>query len=125
MSHFTHIKTCFRNLVYLERALTKLNISYKVAQTQNLGKKTIIIPQSNGHSIKFVWNEHEYEFTVDRHFWQQSSTVESFNAKVLQQYASEVILSESQKIGFQPIKYQQNFDGSSTLVLERWKHSVN
>jgi hypothetical protein len=24
------------------------------------------------------------------------------------------------KIGFQPIKYQQNADGSNTLVLERW-----
>jgi hypothetical protein len=32
----------------------------------------------------------------------------------------EVIIGESEKIGFQPIKYQQNADGSNTLVLERW-----
>jgi len=34
--------------------------------------------------------------------------------------ASEVIVSESQKLGFQPVKYQQNQDGSNTVVLERW-----
>ena len=37
-------------------------------------------------------------------------------------YAGEVIIGESQKIGFQPIKYQQNGDGSNTLILERWNN---
>jgi hypothetical protein len=41
--------------------------------------------------------------------------------QIAQQYAGEVIIGESQKIGFQPITYQQNSDGSNTLVLERWK----
>ena len=45
---------------------------------------------------------------------------ESFIDKIAQQYASNVIIGESQKIGFQPIKYQQNVDGSETLILERW-----
>jgi len=46
--------------------------------------------------------------------------LESFIDKIAQQYASEVIVSESQKLGFQPVKYQQNQDGSNTVVLERW-----
>ena len=46
--------------------------------------------------------------------------MESFIDKIGQQYAGEVIIGESQKIGFQPVKYQQNFDGSQTLILERW-----
>ena len=29
MSHFTHIKTRFQNLFYLEKALNRLNINYK------------------------------------------------------------------------------------------------
>ena len=29
MSHFTHIKTRFQNLFYLEKALSKLNINYQ------------------------------------------------------------------------------------------------
>ena len=53
-------------------------------------------------------------------FWEQSCPVESFIDKVSQQYAGEVIVGESQKLGFQPIKYQQNQDGSNTVVLERW-----
>jgi hypothetical protein len=53
-------------------------------------------------------------------FWEQPYPIESFIDKIAQQYAGEVIIGESQKIGFQPIKYQQNSDGSNTLVLERW-----
>ena len=41
--------------------------------------------------------------------------------QIAQQYAGEVIIGESQKIGFQPVKYQLNSDGSNILVLERWK----
>ena len=53
-------------------------------------------------------------------FWEQPYPVESFIDKVAQQYAGEVIIGESQKLGFQAVKYQQNSDGSNTVVLERW-----
>lgn len=53
-------------------------------------------------------------------FWKQSLSIESFIDTISQQYASEVIIGESKKIGFQPVKYQQNSDASNTLVLERW-----
>jgi hypothetical protein len=33
MSHFTHIKTRFQNLFYLEKALNKLNITHKEQET--------------------------------------------------------------------------------------------
>jgi hypothetical protein len=126
MSHFTHIKTRFQNLFYLEKALTKLNINY-TQQTNDISYNTslesttsLIIPQSNEYDIKFAWNGHEYELIVDISFWQQPYPIESFIDKVCQQYAGEVIIGESQKTGFQPVKYQQNVDGSNTLVLERW-----
>ena len=76
MSHFTHMKTRFQNLFYLEKALNRLNINYK-------REKKIF----NNSDSKF--------YTV------------------------------SQKIGFQPIKYQQNIDGSNTLILERWNTEKN
>ena len=41
--------------------------------------------------------------------------------KLSQAYASETILIESNKQGFQPVKQSTNIDGSITLVLERWK----
>lgn len=124
MSHFTHIKTRFQNLFYLEKALNKLNINYekqrKVIDDSNSYHTNLVIPQSNGYNVEFFWNEQEYELVADLAFWKQSSPVETFIDKISQQYASQVILGESQKIGFQPVKFQQNSDGSQTLVLERW-----
>ena len=128
MSHFTHMKTRFQNLSYLKKALNRLNIVCKESEksVDNLNSElynfNLLIPQSNGYDIEFAWNGQEYELVVDMSFWQQSSPIESFIDKVAQQYAGEVIIGESQKTGFQPIKYQQNADGSNTLVLERWNN---
>mgnify|MGYP002174540652 CR=1 FL=1 len=126
MSHFTHMKTRFQNLIYLEKALNRLNIVHKqdqekkIVQNSNLSHVNLVIPQSNGYDIKFCWNGQEYELVLDMSFWEQPYPIENFIDKVAQQYAGEVVIGESQKIGFQPIKYQKNSDGSNTLVLERW-----
>ena len=124
MSHFTNMKTRFQNLFYLEKALNRLAINYKqekkINTDSNLYNVNIVIPQSNGYDIKFSSNGQEYELIADISFWEQPYPIESFIDKISQQYAGEVIISESQKIGFQPIKYEQNNDGSNTLVLERW-----
>ena len=126
MSHFTHMKTRFQNLVYLEKALNRLNIVQNEKEinspcfNSDLDIKNVVIPQSNGYDIEFKWNGQEYELVVDMSFWEQPYPIESFIDKVSQEYANEVIIGESQKSGFQPIKYQTNTDGSKTLVLERW-----
>lgn len=121
MSHFTHIQTRFQNLFYLEKALSRLDIDYeKITSSQTL-TSSLIIAQSNGYDLEFSWNNHEYELIADISFWQQTYPIETFMDQIAQQYAGEVIIGESQKIGFQPIKYQQNLDGSNTLILERWK----
>lgn len=126
MSHFTTMKTRFQNLFYLERALNKLQIDHEkeknLVKSDNLiiYQTDIRIPQSNGHDIKFCWNQQEYTLVVDLSYWNQPYPLELFIDKIAQQYAGEVIIGESKKLGFQPIKYQQNTDGSNTLVLERW-----
>ena len=126
MSHFTNIKTRFQNLFYLEKALDKLNINYqkrkKIISKSNikLDYNDLVISQSNGSDIKFCWNGQEYQLVVDLSYWAQPYPIESFMDKIAQQYAGEVIVGESKKSGFQPIKYKENLDGSNTLVLERW-----
>jgi len=125
MSHLTHMKTSFQNLVYLKKALTLLNIKYINEESfsnidSNLSNKNLIISQSNGYNVEFAWNGKEYELIADLSFWEQPYSIESFIDKVAQQYAGEVIIGESQKMGFQPIKHKQNLDGSTTLILERW-----
>ena len=119
MSHLSYMKTHFQNLFYLKKALNKLNIVHNEQQLDS-SDINLVIPQSNNYNIEFQWNGQEYELVADMSFWQQSSTVKNFIDKIAQQYAGEVVIGESQKMGFQPVKYQQNVDGSNTLVLERW-----
>nr|YP_010021048.1 hypothetical chloroplast RF35 [Chaetoceros muellerii]QOK36067.1 hypothetical chloroplast RF35 [Chaetoceros muellerii]UHB41396.1 hypothetical chloroplast RF35 [Chaetoceros sp. DS1] len=121
MSHFTTMKTNFQNLSYLEKALIKLDIKHKQENSRtNSNIQNLIIPQLNGYDIEFAWNGNEYELIVDISFWEQTCPVESFIDKIAQQYASEVIIGESQKLGFQPVKYSVNKDGSNVVILERW-----
>jgi hypothetical protein len=130
MSHFTNMKTRFQNLFYLEQALTKLQIPHEKENIlikndiQNNNPINLRIPQLNGHDIKFCWNQKEYELVVDMSYWNQPYPVELFIDKITQQYAGEVIIAESKKIGFQPVKYQKNENGSNTLILERWNKNV-
>ena len=126
MSHFTHMKTCFRNLTYLGKALNRLNIVHtqEIINDSKSSNINLIIPQSNNYDIKFCYNGQEYELVADMSFWKQNSPVETFIDKLSQQSAGEVVIGESQKIGFQPVKYQQNSDGSNTLILERWNNKM-
>ena len=130
MSHFTNIKTRFQNLFYLEKALNRLNINHQKKEEiiSKLNKESInidlVIPQSNGSDIKFCWNGQEYQLVVDLSYWVQPYPLENFIDKVAQQYAGEVIVGESRELGFQPIQYKENQDGSNTLVLERWKNNI-
>ena len=126
MSHFTNLKTSFKNLLHLENALNKLEIPYKrekkVIEGNNskLYNVNLVIPQSNNYDITFNWNGDEYELVLDASFWIQPYPVESFINKLSQHYANDVIITESQKIGFQPIKSKQHVDGSNTITLQRW-----
>ena len=126
MSHFTNLKTSFKNLFHLENALNKLDIPYKrekkISELINskLYNINLIIPQSNNYDIIFNWNGEEYELILDASFWIQPYPVESFINKLSQHYANNVIITESQKIGFQPIKSKQHVDGSNTITLQRW-----
>jgi hypothetical protein len=121
MSHLTHMKTCFQNLIYLKKALKKLNFGHKEDIINSKSYDiNLWIPQSNGYDIEFCWNGQEYELVVDMSFWKQPYPIENFTYKIAHQYAKEVIIGESKEIGFEPIKNQQNTDGSNTLILERW-----
>lgn len=126
MSHFTNLKTSFKNLLHLENALNKLEIPYKRERkvrdgdTSKLYNINLVIPQSNNYDITFNWNGEEYELVLDASFWIQPYPVESFINKLSQHYANNVIITESQKIGFQPIKSKQHVDGSNTITLQRW-----
>ena len=135
MSHFTNLKTSFKNLFHLENALNKLKITYKKEKKliESVDMKlfpskinysiNLVISTSNSSDITFTWNGEEYELVFDISFWSQPYSVEKFINKISQQYANSIIINESQKIGFQPIKVKQHIDGSNTITLQRWNRS--
>ena len=61
MSHFTNLKTSFKNLLHLENALKKLEIPYKREKKRIEGNNSkiynvnLVIPQSNNYDITFIW----------------------------------------------------------------------
>lgn len=122
MSHFTYVKTHFQNLIYLEKVLNKLNLTkLKPQQRKNASFGIdLVIPQENGYDISFIWNGQIYELVTDLSFWEQAQPVEIFIDKVAQQYACELVIGESQKMGFQAVNDKQNINGSTTLSLQRW-----
>ena len=126
MSHFTHMKTRFQNLFYLEKALKKLDIVYKQEKNPNseFHYVNLVIPQSNGSDIKFAWNSQTYELITDMSFWDQGCIVENFVDRIAQQYASEAISDQGQKIGFKSITSELNRDGSKVLFLQRWRSNT-
>ncbi len=69
-------------MFYLEKALNKLNISdeeqRKAIDDSKSYNTNLVISQSNGYDIEFVWNGQEYELVADMSFWEQSSPIETF-----------------------------------------------
>ncbi len=126
MQHFSYLKTSITDLLYLKKVLHKLNILFKeekqnIEQSKsNISNVKLVIPQSNGYNIEFNWNGHEYELPADRSFWEQSYSPETFIDKIAQKYAYEVIVEESQKIGFKKINADETSENVTTIVLERW-----
>ena len=62
---------------------------------------------------------------LSRSIWYYQSKKDDSDVidKLTQQYVGEVIMGESQKIGFQPVKCQSNTDGSNTVIVQRWNNS--
>lgn len=123
MSHFTHLKTRFQNFSYLEKAIKKIvALEIKLSKQSRTNNPNIVISQTNGYDISFIWNGNEYELVTDLSFWAQSIPATTFVNKVAQQYAYELIIGEGKKTGFQPFEKEQlNIsEGSKVLVLERW-----
>jgi len=124
MSHFSYIKTRLLNLEYLRKALDELNVEYQVIETKDLSEishSNLVISQENGYDVYFKWDGSEYELVTDLSFWQQIWSIDTFITKVSQTYANQTILIESSKQGFEFIEKMKNIDGSTTLILERWK----
>lgn len=124
MSHFSKIKTSFKNLKILKKSLEGLKIDgrhdiedfFEISSEQN----SLIARQNNGSLIRFTWNGKGYELIVDLAFWNQTFSLENFLNQLSQKYANNMIIHESAKQGFAAVNEVQQKDGSIHMVLQRW-----
>ena len=123
MSHFTNIQTCFQNLFYLEKALTKLEIP-NFKNDQSLETSALVLSQGdNNNKITFNWDGEAFALNIDSDYWDQKYSVNHFLARVTREYATEAIVGESQKQGFKPVEIKEHDDGSRTISLQRWNNN--
>ena len=127
MSHFSTIQAQFYNLHYLEKALNKLEIDYnrkeEICQTDKpqQDNTNLIVSQPNNHNIEFCWDGEQYKVITDVSYWTHDYSFEYFVQRITHQYASEVIVGQCRKAGYEPVKFIKNSDGSDTVTLQRWK----
>jgi hypothetical protein len=123
MSHFSRIKTSIRDLSTLQSVLTRLDISWeKNDQTFEVSNTflDLVLHQPNSTDLGFTFNGHEYEFVIDKSFWQQAWSVESFVRKINQTYTSKLLSDELVNLGFSAVRCVKTQQGVIDLVAEKW-----
>lgn len=125
MSHFTTIRTEFKNLDYLKNALTQLSITYQEifinSQASEEVRKSLKITQKNNSDILFLYKKDHYCLTFDESFWKQSVSVNNFLKNVSKKYTEEIIVQEAKKQGYKLINYQTEKTGVSKITVQHWK----
>ena len=120
MSHVKTIKTTFGNFNYLKKTLEYLKINMIFSNKINNESLEIIIPQSNGHNLKFSWNDNSYNLYMDEDFWDQQKTPQDFVNQIAQRYGEELVFTETHKKNFCPINYIEDHNGVKTIAVQQW-----
>ena len=126
MSHFSTIKTKFKDHDALLKALEVLQ--YDVTVEQKLknpidhNHEELHVQVAVGNDIGFRFNETSkaYELVTDLQTWDRPIPVERFLQKVSQQYAEEVITAQALKDGMQIESRKVDVDGSVVLTVSSW-----
>ena len=125
MSHFSTIKTKFRNKPQLVEALELLQ--YDVKEDQELVNpidhqhEKVKVDVSIGNDIGFRLNsDGEYELVADIQTWNQPIPPKRFIEKVNQQYARMTVHNTVKEMGFQVEEEWEMEDNSIELTVTRW-----
>lgn len=105
MSHQAMVRTSFQYSGYFQKALNILKIH----------PNTSILKPGN---LEFSWNGQEYQLIADLVLLKKSD-FKSFIEQLVKEYASEFLIGEGRKMGFQAVGYQQNSDGSNLLIFQK------
>ena len=137
MSHFTYIKTKFKDKKHLVGALRDLDYSTNFPEEAGMSVVDLVVTNpdhaedhpiveaqiSIASDIGFKWNQYTetFELVADEDTWDLDIPVNRFIEKLTQQYALRCLLDSVKEEGF-VVEGQQknNVDNSIELTVTRW-----
>ena len=131
MSHFSTIKTKFKDAEQLVEALIDIGLddaqheqSVMVVSDKEhaKGHPNVEVHITAGNDIGFRWNEEieAYELVTDLQSWDRNVPVERFLQKLHQHYAFKNILQSTKEMGYTVEEEHFASDGAIELVVGRW-----
>lgn len=131
MSHFSRLKTSIREIEFLKKSLTNLNLVWEEKEQLIEGYKgethnvNLVIKQNNQIDIGFEkTNDNTYQLVADLSFWDQSTSVEAFLESLYKEYALTTVLEETKKQGFETLSQSTNTkNGEVVVIVEKWSNS--
>lgn len=131
MSHFSRIKTQFRNHDALVASLVELGFDVRTGTTiqGHRGQVNVDLAAKNrfGHEIGFVKNS-DGSFDMVGDWWgkggfreaELARTLQRQAGKIQQEYSRRIVLEETQREGFSVIQQVEDEDGTLRIVVRRW-----
>lgn len=131
MSHFTLLNTKLYSFQNLLKSLEKITETVSNFDKKNQSKFEFNLADLSSGTSYFslpshycvIFNVNLVSYTIiknDNIFSEEKNfQLNSIINDITQNYAIESILSESHTLGFEPFSFNNNLDGSKTLVLER------
>ncbi len=137
MSHFTYIKTKFRDKKHLVGALRDLDYSTNVPSEAGMSVVDLVVTNpdhaedhpiveaqiSIASDIGFKWNQYTetFELIADEQTWDLDIPVNRFIEKLTQQYALRCLTDSVKEEGYEIAEQKKIVeDGSVELVVTRW-----
>ena len=131
MSHFSTIKTKFKDAEQLVEALIDIGLddaqheqSVMVVSDKEhaKGHPNVEVHITAGNDIGFRWNKETeaYELVTDLQSWDRNIPVERFLQKLHQHYAFKNILQSTKEMGYTVEEEHFASDGAIELVVGRW-----
>lgn len=131
VSHFSRVKTEFKNRDALLRCLSEMGLSVEQDTTirgyRGLQNVDIAAKAKNGSEIGFLQNS-DGSFDMVADWWAKNGKgkekiikeLKDMAGRVQQEYARRIVLSQVQNEGFSVVEEKEEKDGSIRIVVRRW-----
>ena len=123
MSHFSKIKTGFKDRSILEKSILQLQSEEKVKSGVSINFSDDKTGQlsTKQSAINFRWSGKSFDVITDLSLWQANISTETFLQNLKQTYAENVIKQTINNNGGNFIEKNHSVEGSVKLRFRYWK----